>query len=372
MRSIDDAVRAGARRRLACAPFGLSPRTVQRWRQSAEDRRGVQRWAPPNRLSDAERQRVLAMANSVEFRDLSPNQIVPKLADRGQYLASEATVYRILRAEGQLTHRAASQPATARRQREHVATGPNRVWSWDITYVRSPIRGVFYYLYLVVDVWSRKVVGWAVHEREHHELGAELIARACRDEGVDAAGLVLHSDNGAPMKGATILATLQRLGVVPSFSRPGVSDDNPFSEALFRTLKYRPGFPSKPFACLDDARAWVAGFVRWYNTEHLHSAIRFVTPSARHGGTDVEQLARRHRTYQQARRRHPQRWSGPTRDWSRIATVVLNPEAAKPPHTRPPSRSEAAVNELLVGEESRPRAARGKRSLTPDERRLSA
>jgi putative transposase len=372
MRSIDDAVRAGARLGVACASVGLLPRTLQRWRKSAEDQRGVQRRAPANRLSEAERQRVVAVVNSAEFRDLSPKQIVPRLADRGQYLASEATVYRILRAEGQLAHRAAWRPATARRQREHVATAPNRLWSWDITYLRSPIRGAFYYLYLVVDVWSRKVVGWAVHERERPELGAELLARACREEGADTTKLVLHSDNGAPMKGATMLATLQRLGVVPSFSRPGVSDDNPFSEALFRTLKYRPGFPSKPFASLEDARAWVADFVRWYNSEHLHSAIRFVTPSARHAGSDVAQLARRHQTYQLARRRTPARWSGSTRNWSRIMTVVLNPEAAKPPHTSAPSRSEEGVKELLVGEESRPAAERGRRSLAPDERRLSA
>jgi putative transposase len=372
MRLVDEAVRGGARQSPACERVGVSPRTLQRWRDSAQDRRGVKRWVPANRLSEAERQRVLAVVNSDEFRDLSPRQIVPRLADRGQYLASEATVYRILRAEGQLTHRAAARPAAARGQREHVATAPNRVWSWDITYLRSPVRGVFYYLYLVVDVWSRKVVDWAIHERERPEHAAELIARACREEGVDAAGLVLHSDNGAPMKGATMLATLQRLGVVPSFSRPGVSDDNPFSEALFRTLKYRPGFPTKPFASLDAARAWVAGFVSWYNTQHLHSAIRFVTPAARHEGTDVAQLARRHRTYQQARKRRPDRWSGPTRNWSRIETVVLNPEAAKPPHTSYPSRSEEGVKELLVGEESGLTAPRGRRSLTPDERRLSA
>jgi transposase InsO family protein len=208
-----------------------------------------------------------------------------------------------------------------------VATAPNQVWSWDITYLRSPVRGAFYYLYLVEDVWSRKVVGWAVHDREAHELAAQLIARTCREESIDAGSLVLHSDNGGPMKGATMLATLQRLGVVPSFSRPGVSDDNPFSEALFRTLKYRPGFPSKPFASLAVAQAWVAAFVRWYNTEHLHSAIRFVAPEDRHTGRDVAQLANRDAVYQQARVRFPERWSGATRNWSRITSVILHPEA---------------------------------------------
>jgi putative transposase len=372
MRLIDAAVEAGARRRLACECVGLPARTLERWRKSSEDCRAVQKWPPKNRLSDAERNRILQVVNSAEFRELSPKQIVPALADRGAYLASESTVYRVLRAAGQLTHRAASRPPMVRASRQHVATGPNQLWSWDITYLRSPVRGAFFYLYLVIDVWSRKVVGWAVHEREAHELAAELVGGICRDERVDPAGLVLHSDNGGPMKGATMLATLQRLGVVPSFSRPGVSDDNPFSEALFRTLKYRPGFPSKPFASLDAARTWVAGFVHWYNTKHLHSAIRFVTPEARHAGVDIVQLANREQVYRRARRRHPERWSRQTRNWSHIPLVVLHPEAAGPPDNSLRSRSDEGVKELLVGEESRPKAARGRRSLRPEERRLSA
>ena len=270
----------------------------------------------------------MAVVNSPEFRDASPKQIVPTLADRGVYLASESTIYRLLRARGLMTRRGASRPPQARASRQHVARGPNQVWSWDITYLRSLVRGLFYYLYLVEDVWSRQIVAWAVHERESHELAAELIRRACRDERCPP-GLILHSDNGAPMKGATMLATLQRLGVVPSFSRPGVSDDNPFSEALFRTLKYCPRFPRKPFASLDAARAWVGSFVPWYNTQHLHSAIRFTTPAARHTGRDIEQLFQRHAVYERARQRHPHRWSGPTRNWSRLETVILNPDAGK-------------------------------------------
>jgi transposase InsO family protein len=172
-------------------------------------------------------------------------------------------------------------------------------------------------------------VGWAVHERESHELAADLLARICREQNLVNVGLVLHSDNGGPMKGATMLATLQRLGVVPSFSRPGVSDDNPFSESLFRTMKYRPSFPTKPFASLADASRWVDGFVCWYNTQHLHSALRFVTPHDRHLGLDVHQLAKRSTVYEAARRRHPLRWSGSARNWSRIDTVVLNPDASR-------------------------------------------
>ena len=193
-------------------------------------------------------------------------------------------------------------------------------------YLRAPVLGRFYYLYMVEDIFSRKIVGWAVHETESSEHSARLFEQTCAREGISPEQLVLHSDNGGPMKGATILATLQRLGVAISFSRPSVSDDNPYSESLFRTLKYRPEFPSQRFASLNEARAWVERFVAWYNTEHRHSGIRFVTPEQRHRGQDKALLAKRHQVYEAARSRHPERWSGDTRNWSRIETVVLNPE----------------------------------------------
>ena len=268
---------------------------------------------------------MLEVVNAPEFRNLSPNQIVPRLADNKVYLASESTIYRILREEKQLAHRQRSRPATHSRPKEHVATGPCRVWSWDITYLRSRVRGVFFYLYMTVDVWSRKIVGWEVHERESAELAAELFQRTCSEMDLEPYGLVLHQDNGSPMKGSTMLATLQSLGVVPSFSRPHVSDDNPYSEALFRTLKYRPEYPSDPFDSVQDAREWVAKFVRWYNTQHQHSAINFVTPEQRHHGQDRAILHARHQVYQAARSRHPNRWSGPTRNWEPVETVLLNP-----------------------------------------------
>jgi transposase InsO family protein len=329
MRLVDEAVAAGARLRVVCEHLGLEMRTLQRWRKSCDDRRGLARRSPANRLSDVERKQILQVLNLPEFRDLSPKQIVARLADRGEYLASERTMYRILQAEGQLAHRAASRPPTPRPRPEHIATGPDELWSWDITYLRTSVRGMFFFLYLVEDVWSRKIVGWAVHERESDELAAELVARICREQGVDARGLILHSDNGAPMKGATMLATLQRLGVVPSFSRPGVSDDNPYSEALFRTLKYHPTYPSKPFSSIEHARSWVARFVDWYNNEHLHSAISFVTPASRHAGLDVAQLEKRRAVYAAAKERHPERWSGAQRGWSHTRTVALQPSAAR-------------------------------------------
>lgn len=268
---------------------------------------------------------MLAVVNSRRFRDLSPKQIVPQLADDGIFLASESTVYRLLRANGQLEHRGRARPATHRRPDELVATGPNQVWCWDITWLASPIRGKFFYCYMIVDLFSRKIVGRAVHDTESDVHAAVLIAAVCAAEGVQRDQLVIHSDNGGPMKGATMLATLQQLGVAASFSRPGVSDDNPYAEALFRTLKYRPEYPSRPFASTDAACAWVDRFVHWYNTEHLHSAIGFVTPDQRHRGVDAAILHSRTVVYETARQRCPQRWSTKCRSWDRIATVTLNP-----------------------------------------------
>jgi transposase InsO family protein len=325
---VAEAMQAGARPARACAELGVCLRTVQRWRRPGgdNDRRSGPRTRPANALSSAERREVLSTMNSVRYRNLPPKQIVPELADRGRYLASESTMYRLLRSEGQLAHRGRARPPTRHEVKEHAATAPNQVWSWDITYLKCALKGSFYYLYMVEDVWSRKIVGWAIHVEESMDLAAQLMREICMKTSVDVDGLVLHSDNGGPMKGSTMLATLQRLGVVPSFSRPGVSDDNPFSEALFRTMKYRPGYPRKPFATLEQARAWVAGFVAWYNSSHRHSGIRFVTPDERHSGSDVAILARRAALYEQARGRHPERWSRSTRNWTPVGAVYLNPQ----------------------------------------------
>jgi putative transposase len=212
---------------------------------------------------------------------------------------------------------------------EYVAKGPNELWSWDITYLRGPVRGQFLYLYLVVDIWSRMIVAWEVAEEESSEIASQMIARACMVHGVDGNRLVIHSDNGGPMKGATLLATFQFLGIVPSFSRPRVSDDNPYSEALFRTLKYRPEYPGQAFESLTATQEWVQRFVGWYNNDHRHSGIKFVSPSARHQGREPQILCTRRNTYEQARRRHPNRWSREIRNWSAVEKVVLNPQRGK-------------------------------------------
>jgi transposase InsO family protein len=268
---------------------------------------------------------VVVVATSPVYRDLPPSQIVPILAEVGLYIASESSFYRVLKQEKLLRHRENSRPRSSRRPQEYAATGPNQVWSWDITYLKSPITGRYFYLYLLMDVWSRKIVGWCVEERESDEYATPMIVRACRQEGIERDSLVIHSDNGGPMKGATLLATLQSLGVAPSRGRPHVSDDNPYSEALFRTLKYRPEYPAGVFGSVEDARRWVEVFVSWYNNEHRHSGIRFVTPVSRHTGAEKQILANRRKAYEEARSRNPMRWTRGTRNWNAVEKVWLNP-----------------------------------------------
>ena len=330
---LNESKASGVRQAQACDVLGLSERTLQRWQAGGvihADQRPLRDHQPPNKLTGIERSEVLAVANSEEFGHLPPSQIVPRLADQGIYLASESTFYRILAAESQLAHRRSERPAQARtKPRAVCATGANQLYSWDITYLPSAIRGQFFYLYLFMDIFSRKIVGWQVYEEESGALAGDVLRDLCLREGIQPNRLVLHSDNGSPMKGATMLATLQQLGVMPSLSRPSVSNDNPYSEALFKTLKYRPNYPLKPFAQVTDARNWVTGLVEWYNNEHRHSAIRFVTPAQRHEGLDESLLVKRKAIYETARARNPQRWSGDTRNWQRVQAAHLNPDKAE-------------------------------------------
>jgi transposase InsO family protein len=323
---VEEAVGSGAGLRAACETIGLSVRTLQRWVTLEADGRRGPNHVPANRLSEGEREKLVEALTSPEFRDKSPKQIVPLLADRGTYLASESTMYRVLHDE-LLQLRRGRQRLHANRPREHVATGPWQLASWDITYLRSQRRGEFFLLYLVEDVWSRKILGTAVHENESQELAAELIERIRLEApDQDLSGWVIHSDNGPAMKGATMLATLQRLGVVPSFSRPRVSDDNPYVESLFRTLKYCPEYSTTGFASIEEAQRWVARFVDYYNNHHQHSGIGYVAPAERHAGTDVAILDARRVVYARAKKRHPERWASDARPWTRPLTVTLNPE----------------------------------------------
>ncbi len=321
---ISEACKSGARKSKASQLLGLTIRTLQRWdQQGVSDKRKGSRAVPGNKLSDDERVQIVNILESPEFADSNPNQIVPRLADQGIYLGSEATMYRILRELKMNIHRQSSLPAKRHSPDPLIANGPNQLWSWDITYLPSTIRGRFFYLYMVMDLYSRKAVACQVYEYESGELAADLITDACLREKISKDQITLHSDNGSPMKAATMLAKLQDLGVVPSFSRPRISNDNPYSESLFRTLKYRPEYPNKPFENICEARVWANRFIHWYNTEHLHSSIHFVTPEDRHNSRDIKILANRHDVYQEAKLKNPERWSGKTRNWNPATEVIL-------------------------------------------------
>lgn len=328
---INEAVDSGARRKKACEILKMSIRTLQRWTKDndvkADQRPLAKRPEPSNKISGLNRARVVEVSNQSEYASLPPCQIVPKLADKGEYIASESSFYRILKAADQLHHRGRSKKVHKRKTpTTHIATKPNQVWSWDISYLPTGVRGLFYYLYLVEDIYSRKIVGQEVHDGESGDHAAELMHRTVMSEHCTGSPLVLHSDNGSPMKCYTLQAKLADLGITPSHSRPRVSNDNAYSESLFRTLKYCPQWPSQGFATLAIARDWVNDFTNWYNNEHCHSRIKFVTPAQRHRGEDKMLLLKRHAVYELAKAKHPERWSGETRNWDHIGEVTLNPE----------------------------------------------
>ena len=325
---------AGARLAPACALAGIDLRTFRRWRagdgQVRADRRpDAVRPTPRHALSEGERARIVALANEPRFASTPPARIVPALADEGIYVASEASFHRVLREHGQMRRRGrARPPRTAGPPSTHVTTGPGQVWCWDVTFLPARVQGRWFYLFLILDLYSRKVVGFEVHDTDKAEHAAHVVRRTALAEGIHARAHrpVLHGDNGPSVKGTTVLAMLRWLGIAPSHSRPRVSDDNAYAEALFRTAKYRPEFPAAGFADLAEARQWAAAFVHWYNHEHRHSGIRYVTPAQRHAGADSSILAARHALYRRARERNPCRWSGRTRDWTPIGAVTLNPE----------------------------------------------
>lgn len=333
-RDIEAAHRAGARLHQACRIAGIDVRTLQRWKAgealvSGDRRAQALRPRPAHALSAEERAQLLQVANEPRFADLPPARIVPALADEGVYLASESSFHRVLREHGQSRHRGrARAPRKSRPPSTHVARAPRQLWCWDVTWLRSPVLGQWFYLYLILDVFSRKIVGFEVHDSEDASHAAQLAKRSALAEGIHAMPIkpVLHGDNGSTFKATTVLAMLHWLGIKPSYSRPRVSDDNAFAESVFRTAKYRPEFPAEGFADLEAARQWARRFVQWYNHEHLHSGIRYVSPAQRHDGRDREILDKRHALYLQARERNPRRWSGHTRNWSRIDVVTLNPE----------------------------------------------
>lgn len=330
---IEQAHREGARLKPACGVAGIDVRTLQRWKTRGLDRGDRRSTAirPPqaHALTERERERILQIANEPHFAELPPTRIVPMLADDGIYIASESSFSRVFRAHGQLRHRGRSRtPQRRRPPSTHVATGPRQLWCWDLTFLASQVLGQWFYLYLILDVYSRKIVGFEVHETDSSDHAVALLRRTALAEGIHTLHRkpVLHGDNGATIKATTVLAMMNWLGLKASYSRPRVSDDNSFVEALFRTAKYRPMYPASGFANLEEARHWAREFVTWYNHDHRHSGIRYVSPAERHAGQDRDILARRHELYLKARAAHPRRWARHTRNWQPIEAVTLNPE----------------------------------------------
>ena len=358
--NIEEACASGVILKKACEVAGISPRTIQRYKKTEDippdgrESAGGSR-TPANKLTEAERCQLLEVANSPRFASKPPSQIVPALADEGVYLASESSFYRALREENQLAHRGRAKAQSRKKPKELTTTGPNQLWSWDITYLPRTIKGLFFYLYLFMDIYSRKIVGWEVFDEESAEYAATTLSKAYLREKVSGKSIILHSDNGSPMKGATMLGTLQKLGVMPSLSRPSVSNDNAYSESLFKTLKYTPIYPEKPFSSIQEARQWVSEFEHWYNEEHKHSGIRFVSPGQRHRGVDVLILEQREAVYLAAKALHPERWAKGCRNWNHVSSVTLNPDSSK--SKADCSRANVTVPTLADNDSNQPTAA---------------
>lgn len=320
-----EAVAQGARKSKICELMGVPMRTVLRWEDSTFDKRKVRLFCPINKLTPEERQSVVDICCEKRFVDKTPKEIVPILAQEGKYVASDTTFYRILREEKMLNHRENSRPRTkVCKVKELKAIGINQVWSWDITYLKTEVKGIFFYLYIFMDIWSRKIVAWDVFEEQTGEYAREMLTRM--QGTIRLQNIYLHSDNGSPMKSGTFLATLQWLGIIPSFSRPSCSNDNAYSESLFKTVKYKTSYP-KSFQNITHAKEWVKQFVDWYNTEHHHSGINYVTPDERHTGQDKRILEMRKQTFEEAKNRNPERWSkSKIRNWEWVEEQVLNKE----------------------------------------------
>jgi putative transposase len=278
--------------------------------------------APPLALSATERQRIVELLTGARFVDVTPYTAWARLMDEdGLYLASVRTFYRVLAAEGLVQERRNQLVHPAHVKPELVATGPNQVWSWDITRLRATIKWQFFYLYVLLDIFSRYVVGWLVAGAENAGLAQALIEETCEKYRIARDTLTLHSDRGSPMRAKTTAELFVDLGVAASFSRPRVSNDNPFSEAQFKTLKYRPEFPQR-FDGIEHARSHLRGFFAWYNNEHRHSAIGFMTPASVHFGHAAAIDARRRRVLEAAYAAHPQRFKGRVPTPPELPTIV--------------------------------------------------
>jgi putative transposase len=287
-----------------CEAFGIARASYYRWLRPEEARK---RPPSPRALSGDERQAVLAVLHDDEFVDLAPAAVLARLLDRGRYLCSERTMYRILAANKEVKERRDQLRHPVYERPELLARRPNELWSWDITKLLGPAKWTYYYLYVILDVFSRYAVGWMVAYREAAVLARRLIEASCQRQGIERDQLNLHADRGSSMKSKPVALLLSDLGVTKSHSRPYVSNDNPYSEAQFKTMKYRPEFPGR-FGSLEDARAFCGEFFRWYNMEHYHSGLGLMTPHDVHYGLSEKRRAHRAEVLARAYAAHPERF----------------------------------------------------------------
>ncbi len=306
----------------ACEALDVSRATLYRRRKPLPQARPRPR--PARSLSPLERQSVLEILNAEPYADLAPAQVHAKLLDAGTYLASPRTMYRILAEEGQVRERRNLRRHPRHVKPELVATGPNQVWSWDITKLLTTTRGWYLYLYVLLDIFSRYAVGWLLAQHENSHLAQRLIEESCAKQGVKPGQLTLHADRGSPMVAQTTAQLLAELGIAASHSRPRVSNDNPYSEAQFKTLKYRPEFPRR-FDSFPQALSFCEAFFAWYNTEHQHSGIAYLTPEQVHYGRAEAILAQRQQALDAAYARAPERFPQPPRVVTLPPAVWINP-----------------------------------------------
>jgi len=312
----------------ACDALGVSRASVYRRRQPA--RPPAARPTPPRTLAPVEQETVLATLNSERFLDQAPAQIHATLLDEGTYLCSPRTMYRLLEAAGEIKERRDQVRRPHYAAPELLATRPNEVWSWDITKLLGPVKWTYFYLYVVLDIFSRYVVGWMIAPHESAALAERLIAETCAKHGIAPGQLTLHADRGGAMRSKPVALLLADLGVVKTHSRPYVSNDNPFSEAQFRTLKYCPQFPER-FGSIEDGRAFGQAFFRWYNHEHHHSGLGFLTPAVVHFGQAAAVRAQRECVLAAAYAAHPERFvHGRPQPADLPQAVWINPPVKKP------------------------------------------
>jgi len=338
----------------ACAALGISRATLYRQTQPPMPASAPVRPPSPRRLSDPERQAVLDVLHSDEFVDQPPPEVYARLLSRGVYLASIRTMYRVLAAFGESGERRAQRGPMKHVKPTLLATAPNQVWTWDITKLRGPLQGVFYCLYVVLDLFSRMTVGWLLAERESAELAAHLFAETVARHGVEPGALTVHADRGSAMRSEGLAQLLGSLGVVRSFSRPHVSDDNAFSESQFKTLKYQPDYPER-FSSHVHARAWCQEFFAWYNDDHQHSGLALFTPAEVFYGRVEEVAARRQAALDDAHAEHPERFpNGPPVVRRPPASVAINPLSVDDDARDPATTTLTAATLQATGSEPAP------------------